>query len=210
MGNEDLYELETYLTELAASNQKLKKISNQNQLQRRSEVVDLYGIEYTRQGDTNNPATFRFSVSQDLIYYERFEFKIIIDSFVMSIGDQGQTGGASLSIQNGLIVPDPHYHTVTTGVTVTESTVSNFRILIEDIDITPYLKAQFNGEWINGEGVFPTTGIVNYDILKAVAFMPTWQQAIILAAGYKKVQLVGDGAFRATLVNYTKYNHVNR
>lgn len=198
--------------------------SDRSQLQRRNKVVDLFGIEYTRQGDTSHPATFYLSVSQDLIYYERFEFKIIIQPFAMPIGGNGSTGMASaqvrdtsLSISGGNINPNPHghvsvphNHSLDAGVSLFTSSVSDFELWIEDINLTPYLKAQFGGKWIDGEGVFPEKGIINYDILKAIPYMPTWQQGLILSSGYKKVELRGKGVFNATLVNYTKYSHVNR
>jgi len=198
--------------------------SRQDQLQRRNQVVDIYGMEFTRQGDTNHPAVFYISVSPDLIYYERFEFKIIIQPFAMPIGGNGATGTTkiqmnetSLNVNQQTVSPNPHKHTIEphnhsldAGVSLFTSSVSDFEIWIEGIDITPYLKAQYNGAWINGEGVFPVKGLSNYDLLKAVGFMPTWQRGAILTPGYKKVELKGKGVFNATLVNYLKYSHVNR
>ncbi|MBO0467872.1 hypothetical protein JZO73_10050 [Enterococcus plantarum] len=198
--------------------------SRQDQLQRRNQVVDIYGMEFTRQGDTNHPAVFYISVSPDLIYYERFEFKIIIQPFAMSIGSGGATGSTAIRVnETDLVVnqntvsPNPHKHTtqphnhsLDAGVSLFTSSVSDFEIWIEGINLTPYLKAQYAGSWVDGEGVFPTKGLSNYDLLKAVGFMPTWQQGAILAPGYKKVELKGTGVFNATLVNYLKYSHVNR
>ncbi|EOL50651.1 hypothetical protein [Enterococcus caccae] len=198
--------------------------SKQGQLQRRNQVVDIYGMEFTRQGDTNHPATFYISVSPDLIYYERFEFKIIVQPFAMPIGADGATGSTTvqvnetgLTVNQNTISPNPHKHTtlphnhpLSAGVSLFTSSVSDFEVWIEGIDVTPYLKAQYNGDWIDGEGVFPVKGLSNYDLLKAVGFMPTWQRGAILTPGYKKVELKGTGVFNATLVNYLKYSHVNR
>ncbi|MBO0441655.1 hypothetical protein JZO69_14915 [Enterococcus sp. DIV0869a] len=198
--------------------------SRQDQLQRRNQVVDIYGMEFTRQGDTNHPAVFYISVSPDLIYYERFEFKIIIQPFAMPIGGNGSTGstavqvnGTGLGINQNNVSPNPHNHTTVphthsldAGVSLFTSSVSDFEIWIEGIDVTPYLKAQYNGSWINGEGVFPMKGLSNYDLLKATGLMPNWQRGAILTPGYKKVELKGTGVFNATLVNYLKYSHVNR
>ena len=56
-------------------------------LQRRNQVVDIYGMEFTRQGDVEKPASFYVSISPDLIYFERFEFKVIIESFRVPIAE---------------------------------------------------------------------------------------------------------------------------
>ena len=54
--------------------------------QRRNQVVDMYGVEYTRQGAANAPARFYISISPDMVYLERFEFKLIVQSFVSTVG----------------------------------------------------------------------------------------------------------------------------
>ena len=200
--------------------------SRQNQFQRRNQVVDIYGMEFTRQGDTNHPASFYISVSPDLIYYERFEFKIIIQPFVMPIGGSGATGSTSVQLNDtslsvnqaqNAISPNPHSHTTVphnhsldAGVSLFSSSVSDFQIWIEGINLTPYFQAQYEGSWIDGEGVFPSAGLSNYDLLQVVGYLPAWQRGLILTPGYKKVELKGQGVFNATLVNYLKYSHVNR
>lgn len=195
----------------------------QEQLQRRNKVVDIFGMEYTRQGDTNHPATFYISVSPDLIYYERFEFKIIVQPFAIPVSGGGTTSnsavslnGTGLSIDGGDISPNPHGHTsephnhaVHPGISLFQSSVDNFSVWVEGLDITDYLKMQYGG-WIDGEGVFPGAGMENYDILKAAGYMPGWQKGIVLSPGYKKVELKAEGVFNVTLVNYLKYSHVNR
>lgn len=187
-------------------------------------MVDNYGMEFTRQGDATHPAVFYISISPDLIYYERFEFKLIIQPFVMPVAGNGATGsttvqvnGTSLTNNQTTISPNPHTHTtqehnhsLDAGVTLFTSTISNFEVWIEGIDITPYLKAQYSGSWIDGEGIFPDNGRTNYDLLKVAGFLPPWQQGTILTPGYKKIELKGNGVFNATLVNYLKYSHVNR
>lgn len=181
-------------------------------------------MEFTRQGDTKHPAIFYLSVRPDLVYYERFEFKIIVQPFAMPIGGNGATGMTSvqvneskLQMNQNMIQPNPHQHTTVAhnhsldaGVSLFTSSVSNFEIWIEDINLTPYLKAQYDGQWIDGEGVFPEKGLKNYDILQIVGYLPSWQKGIILSSGYKKIELKGTGVFNVTLVNYLKYSHVNR
>lgn len=77
-----------------------KRKIRQDELQRRNQVVDLYGVEYSAQGDSNTPATIYLSVSPDLEYYLRFEFMLIISSFAMSVGGGGATGTGQAQIQS--------------------------------------------------------------------------------------------------------------
>lgn len=198
--------------------------SKQDQLQRRNQVVDMYGMEFTRQGDSEHPAAFYISVSPDLIYYERFEFKIIIQPFAMPVGGGGATGtssvqvnGTNLAVNQNIVTPNPHSHTtephnhsLDAGITMFSSHISDFEIWIENHNITPYMKTFYNNEWVDGEGVFPSKGLKNYDLLEVVGIMPDWLKGTVLAPGYKKIELKGKGVYSATLVNYLKYSHVNR
>ena len=109
--------------------------------QRRNGMEDLYGVEFTHNGDANHPATFYVSVSPDLVYYERFAFKFIIEPFSSSVsgvtinsGDtsvedtslaiSGGSGGSQVisgtSTLNdvgggGSITPNPHNHEISGG-----------------------------------------------------------------------------------------------
>ena len=209
---------------LAERTADIAKDGRQAGRQRRNQVVDIFGMEFTRQGDTNNPAVFYVSVSPDLIYYERFEFKLIISSFAMPLAGSGSTDQATVAInaQNltttgTSISPNPHGHTtqphrhsVVPGVSISQSHVSNAEIWIEGVNVTQYLKDQHGGAWINGEGIFPGGGFINYDILGIIGKMPKWQQGLVLKPGYKPVEIRADGIFNVTLVNYLKYSHVNR
>lgn len=215
--------MEKAVSQIAERTSDRTRNERQNQLQRRNQVVDVYGMEFSRQGDTKHPATFYISVSPDLVYYERFEFKIIIQPFAMPVGD-GMTGETTVGINrtslsmgiNNDINPNPHDHTtqkhnhpLNSGITLFSSTISDFQVFIEEIDMTPYLKAQGKG-WPDREGVFPKEQTANYDVLEAADSMPDWQQGVILQPGYKKVELKANGIFNATLVSYLKYSHVNR
>lgn len=122
---------------------------NQKNLQRRHQVVDLYGVEYSRLGDANNPAIVYISISPDMEYIERFQFKLIITPFRSSVGSMSGSGQASIGdtsltinhdiigtliqddeynlvVQDPSITPNPHSHsingltiTTTPGVTIT-------------------------------------------------------------------------------------------
>ncbi|GCF92511.1 hypothetical protein NRIC_04020 [Enterococcus florum] len=200
---------------LAAHALARKEENQQQSLQRRNQVVDLFGIEHKSQGDSAHPATFYISITPDLIYLERFEFKIIISPFAMPIGGRGATGMASIAVTesaNGThtVNPNPHNHTLDAGVTLVSSSVQNVRLKIAGIDMTDAFKKQYPNNWIDGEGVFPNEGFENFDVLKAVEHLWDWQRGVVLSPGYKKVELFATGTFNATLVNYLKYSHTNR
>ena len=217
---------EKALNVLAKSAHQRKEESNQAQLQRRNQVTDLFGVEHQAMGDAVTPAAFYISISPDLIYFERFQFKLIIRKFAMPLAGNGSTGSialttdkTSLTIASDKVTPNPHEHTIpphnhslTPGVSLFTSTIQDFRIVIDGIDLTNAFKKQTN-EWISGEGVFPKSGdpFASFDVLKALEELYPWQQGVILSPGYKKVELFNSGGpFNATLVNYLKYSHVNR
>ena len=71
---------------LADSVYDLKEKGRYNSIQRRNHTVDFYGYEFPRWGcSSSKPAVIGMSISQDLIYYERFEFKLVIDNFYLKI-----------------------------------------------------------------------------------------------------------------------------
>lgn len=234
-------------------------IRQQNVL-RRNQVVDLYGVEYTRQGDNNNPASFYISISPDLVYLERFEFKLIIQPFLSTGGSS--TTGTSLSITdsgggNTLIInsngdydltgydnvivnvgsddevpvmgksdgtggssqygvnPNPHSHGINAGITTVPTDATDFRVLIEGIDVTAYLMAQHGGAWIAGQGIYPSLKIGdNYDILEVAGdLIDEGRDADaqkLTRPGYKSVQITSAKPFQVTLVLYLKLSHINR
>ena len=209
--------------------QNSKKIS-QNDRQRRDEFVDLYGIEFYRQGDADSPAVFRVSVSGDAAYMERFQFKLVIEPYQVSskiaVSQTSlTTNGRSLSVSNDNISPNPHTHTidahthdVVAGIAnVTPSSIS-FTIECNGIDITAYLRAQCeeNGwTWPNGVGVFPSTDLEeSFDLMEVACDMEaegnTDDARAILRQGWKPITLTGTQPFSATMVLYLKYQHMNR
>lgn len=209
----------------ARTSKNAKDIAQKNK-QRRYSVVDIYGTEFTRLGDLNSPARFYISVSPDMVYYHRFEFKLIISPFTSTVsgGTQPVTvavDDTSLSISGGSISPNPHRHTtqshthnIVSGITQTPVTANNFRVIVEGIDITPYLAAQYN-DWINGEGVWPYLDIgKDYDLLEVASDLMaegrTDDAKKLMKAGYKAVEISASGPFQVTLVLYLKYNHLNR
>lgn len=135
---------------------------NRKNLQRRHQVVDLFGVPYASSGDAATPAEFYISISPDMEYLERFQFKIIITAFLSSIGGLsavtgGDTGETTLSgesnieeellsgktyrltYDNPLIDPASHSHSLdnvqfdaTPGITPTPTVSTNWRLLITD------------------------------------------------------------------------------
>lgn len=192
--------------------------------QRRNQVVDIYGMEFTRQGDDGAPATFYISISPDMIYLERFEFKLIIQPFLSTTGatagdasiipsDYAKFEGDEL-ILNYNTVKDPHRHSITMNRGQIHTTASDFLVHVEGIDVTPYLMAQYGG-WIAGEGVYPSIKIgEDYDLLEAASDMCAENRHEdadkITRSGYKKVEVFSASPFQVTLVLYCKYSHCNR
>lgn len=197
-----------------------KKLS-QNDRQRRDEFVDLYGIEFYRNGASGNPAVFHVSVSGDAAYLERFQFKIVIEPFKVNANLALTSRSLSVtgsSFGNLAVSPNPHNHQLVAGLTNINVTTSNFHVIVEGIDITAYLKAQCtkNGwNWFNGEGVYPSTELEqSFDLMEVACDMEaegnTANASKILRQGWKPITLSGDQPFGATMVLYLKYQHMNR
>ena len=203
-----------------------KNISQDN-TQRRNQVVDLYGVEFYRQGDGGAPARFYLSISPDMVYMERFEFKLIIQPFISTVaagGVQSATvtvDNTSLSVSGTTITPNPHKHTtqahthtITGGIAMSQTTAKDFRITIEGIDVTAYLTAQYDA-WIDGEGVYPSLDVdKNYDILEVasdlIAEGRDSDADLLTRSGYKMVEISSNTPFSVVLVAYLKYSHLNR
>ena len=131
-----LVTIDEYLNRLSE-----RVVDNSRQLkkgvrQRRNGMEDLYGVEFMHNGDANHPATFYISISPDLVYYERFDFKFIIGAYEsavagidlsgegMTVGETllsvgGSSGSEVISGTStlddatvGSITPNPHTHTL--------------------------------------------------------------------------------------------------
>lgn len=197
--------------------------------QRRTEFADLYGIPFTAQGDATTPAEFYISISPDLVYYLRFQFKLHIQPFVSTVS--GGTGSAnvtvndrSLSIANNAITPNPHNHStvshshnIISGLTLTHTTADDFRVKIHGVDVTPYLMEQQDGEWIDGEGLYPSKGLDDdsvYDILDVATVLHSEgdEESVdkLLKPEFKRVAITSNAPFQATMYLYLKYSNMGR
>lgn len=215
--------------------------------QRRNGMEDLYGVCFSANGDANNPATFYISLSPDYVYLERFAFKFVIKPYVssvagvsssgsMTIGETTLSGGGSgeyimsgtstLAEDSSGISPNPHTHSASGslggldyGVHKISTTSTEWRVIIDGVDITAYLMAQHDGEWIDGEGVYPNRRLESdienfYDILEVCDELTSEgeieKREQILASRFKRIQITSDAPFGVDAYLYLKYSHTNR
>lgn len=199
--------------------------------QRRTQFTDLYGIPFHGQGDATHPVVFYISISPDLVYHMRMQFKLQIQSFTTNV--KGGTSSAtvdvnnrSLSVSGSSISPnphdhstDPHSHNLINGINMETTTASNFRVSIAGIDITAYLMEQHDGEWIDGEGLYPSNDLEDeesfYDVLSVASLMYSEgneddADKILEAGKMKKMEISADGPFGCTMYLYQKLNNVGR
>ena len=198
--------------------------------QRRNGLEDLYGQPFIEYGDGNNPATFYISISPDYIYLERYAFKFVIKPFATTV--QGGTDSAvvdveprSLSINNNSITPNPHdrdtkphTHNLINGMSFVNTTSSNWQVWIAGVNVTPYLIEQHDGEWIDGEGIYPNNKLEDlvdfYDILDVASVLDaegkTAERNALTRPELKKVEIRSDAPFGVQAYLYLKYSNVNR
>ena len=212
-------------------------------------MEDLYGIPFPSNGDANNPATFYISLSPNYVYLERFAFKFVIRPFSssvagvsasgdMTIGETALTtgGGSGSKVIDGTstlddatvgsISPNPHTHSISGslgglsyGIKKINTSSLVWRVHIDGIDITDYLIEQHDGNWITGEGVYPTNKLTNtedfYDILDVASMMTVEgktaeRERLIEGSNFKKVEIFSDAPFGVDAYLYVAYPHTNR
>lgn len=147
-----------------------------SRLQRRTEFTDLYGIPFYAESDEDNEARFYVSVSPDLVYFMRFQFKIYVQHLAAS--DDG-----------------------------------DFEIRMNGVDITPYLIEQSDGEWIDGEGLYPSNAVEDetdfYDLLDVATVLynegNTEDAEKLLKPGFKTMVIKASSSFKVTMYLYAKY-----
>lgn len=209
--------------------------------QRRNGMEDLYGVCFSAEGDADNPATFYISLSPDYVYLQRFAFKFVIRPFTTTV--KGATDSATVGVDGTsldmsgyvwgtdskhntvhgytTITPNPHSHTtqphshnLVKGMAFANTTSTNWRVKIANVDITAYLAAQ-HGSWISGEGIYPDNSMVNfYDILEVASDLTAvgdiQSRDAILASEFKKVEIISDAPFGVDAYLYLKYSNTNR
>lgn len=86
------------------------------QLQRQNQVVDNYGIEYTSHGSATANAYFLIPVSPDMIFIERFQFRLILEPTRVAIGNLQALSSATVAVNHTELTVTPLAST-TTGLT---------------------------------------------------------------------------------------------
>ena len=205
--------------------------------QRRNPDVDIPYGSHKDYGSGN--VSFDLPISRDLAYWSRFDFKLRIKDMVVPVS----SGGASVTIQPTTIsiketelnfddtkkeiTPkkhthqnDSHTHTATInlggGTSGVPSSINDFKMFINGIDITPYLKLQateMGGSWVNGNGLFPVNSDPNdmfyFDILDVTNFLPKADAETILSPGLKTITLQNNGVFGFDFIHRIKHSHRN-
>lgn len=227
-----IYTYEQVLNRLAErTSDNTKQLRRQVQ-QRRNGMEDLYGVMFSADGDDDSPATFYISLSPDFVYLQRFAFKFVIKPFATTI--KGGSSPATVVVDNtsllvnnetGMIEPNPHTHTtlphthnMTSGKSFIDTTSDYWRVRIDGVDITAYLREQHDGAWISGEGIYPTNRLEDledfYDILDVASMLDadgrTSDREKILRPNFKKVEVISDAPFSLDAYLYLKYAHTNR
>lgn len=226
-----LYTYDEILNRLAERTSDNTKQLRRGVQQRRNGMEDLYGVMFSADGDEDAPATFYISLSPDMVYLQRFAFKFVIKPFATTVkgGSTSATviveGTELLFNEEQLLVPNPHTHltlphthNMTSGKTFIDTTSDYWRVKIDGIDITAYLREQHNNQWIDGEGIYPTNRLEDqedfYDILDVCSMMIANGESTkadkILEPKFKKVEIVSDAPFSIDAYLYLKYSHMNR
>ena len=191
---------------LAERTYDLKQNLSEKDKQRRNQVVDLYGVDISRDSNSRNEAVMYVSVSFDLIYYMRFQFKVYIET--------------DSATQFQILVRSKVYNEDTE------------KYQLKNIDITPYLIAQQDGEWIDGERkdsagytlAWPSNGLPEdedsdsppnaYDVLEVIDMMRAegkeYEAQALERAEYKPFIIKANAPFFAAMSLYLKYSHVGR
>jgi len=186
---------EEYVNRIAGVTLATKEAMERSLFQRRNQVTDINGIYFYAQGGAGVPAETRISVSRDMTYLQRFEFKLIISPFM-------GTGGTTPDIR-----PVP-------------VSATRFRVFVEGVDVSPYLAAQYDG-WVRGAGIWPSEDIDDtYDLLEVACDLWSEYQNGSAAAyenykkvtgpGYKKIEVVGNDLFSSAIQLWCKFGNSNR
>lgn len=157
--------------------------------QRRNQVVDLYGVPFHFKGGTGDNGRVYISVSSDLVYYMRFQFKIWFLEASNSLGDfKISLDGVDLT---------PYFVAQQNGE------------WIEGYRDTPYPNNKSADEDPDEDDA-PNA----YDVLEAIDTMIgeelTDNVNRLTKPGFKKMEISASGNFEGYIYLYLKYNHVGR
>lgn len=198
-------------------------------LQRRTGYSDLYGQQFTASGDGGSPATIYISIPRSIGEWLRYDIKLIIEPFITTVSGNGtasstvKVNNRNLSVSGSNVSPNPHdhgteahTHNIVAGIGKVNTDATDFRVTMSGYDVTPYLMAQYDGEWIEGEGIYPgrDPDESNYDILELGSDLTDEgkiaERDAILQPGLKTISVSSAKPFGLKLILYAYYTHVNR
>lgn len=196
--------------------------------QRRYGTHNNYGLERTTVGGASRVARFYVPITPDMVSFTRWEFKIVIEPFLVPTSSEGviisetelHIGNTSLSSSNNNISPNPHGHTITpnphthsssvvAGITLVDPELDNFKILIDGHDMTSIFASQF--PMPDEEGMFPDDTIANrYDIIDACNVASESVRNDILSGGMHTIEFQASGLFQVKILEFLHYNYIIR
>lgn len=168
-----------------------KRDIRQKNVQRRNQVVDLYGVPYYARSNDENEATFYISVSPDMIYYNRFQFRLAVhnaESENFNISIDGEDITIFLKNQHGGDwIEGEGLYPLDQNVTLEEDDIDDF---YDILDVAQQMQALADSGDTSKE----------------------WEtiRAKMLRSGWKKIKMTSDAPFDVTMFLYLKYNHMNR
>lgn len=173
-----------------------KVVDNTRQLkrdirQRRNGMEDLYGVcfsAHATEANSEGRYTARFYISLSPDYVYLHRFAFKLVIMPSIVEDEDPSEGR------------------------------DWKMSIAGKDITAYLKEQQDGEWIEGEGVYPNNRFETledfYDILDVVSVMiaegNTTDAEAIMSPYFKPVDISSKKPFSVDAYLYLKYSNLNR
>lgn len=161
-------------------------------MQRRNGMEDLFGVMFSVKSDTNNNAQFYISISPDMVYLQRFAFKLHIRN---TESTNWQMFVGSVDVTDYLI--EQHDDEWIEG----EGIYPNNEIEYDEDDDEGY--ADYIEDF--------------YDILDVVSMKiaENTEDSLkdakrLLRPGFKKIVMKSDAPFEMDAYLYLKYSHTNR
>lgn len=178
----------------------------QKNVQRRNAPEDLYGVPYYARSGDDNSASFYISVSNDKIYYNRFQFRLAVheagegDFKIYIHGKKGKVYNITDYLKEqhgndwiegeGLYPKNLNYNDPETA-DLDEGDVFDFYDLLDV------------AQMIQAEADTLDDGDTRKDELLD-------EREDIMDSGWKQIEITSDSPFEVTMFLYVKYNQLNR
>lgn len=168
-----------------------RKFWGQALRQRRTEFTDIYGIPLYSETDSAKTFKYHIQISQDMEYYERYQFKLSVTA-------------------EGDIDPDLFKFEMTDADTLENGDYTW-------IDLSEYLEEQV-GIWPNKSGYYPTEYADDegdfYDLLDVGCLLTAEgkeeEREMLLGAGSKLIRIKSPTPCSVILIPFIKYSTINR